>query len=114
MWDTNRLKSFFNDCKVMLPCEKAHWKLLPAIRKEYARIFIKEMGMSQKEVAKRLCISEAAVSHYAKNKRGRSGILNKEAKKFMNRLAKSGEKNCEKLLCSACKYSFKKGCCDSH
>lgn len=95
----------------MLPCERAHWKLIPAIRKEFARVLIEEMGLKQKDAAKRLCISEAAISHYSKNKRGDSGILDSETKKYINKLAKSNVKNCEKLLCTACKYALKQGCC---
>ena len=98
----------------MLPCEKAHWTLIPAIRKEFARVFIEEMGLKQKEAAKRLCISEAAISHYSKNKRGDTDVLNKKTKNQIRKLAKSGEKDCEKLLCTTCRFALKQGCCETH
>jgi uncharacterized protein len=53
-----------------LPQEIEIWYLIPALRKEFARIFVEDYGMKQKEVAKVLGITEASVSNYVKSKRG--------------------------------------------
>ncbi|MCX6800841.1 MAG: helix-turn-helix domain-containing protein [Candidatus Diapherotrites archaeon] len=95
----------------MLPCEKAHWTLIPAIRREFAKVYIEEIGLSQKEAAKRLCISEAAISHYVKGKRGNTSVLNKKTKKYIKKLARSGAKNGEKLICTTCKFAIKQNLC---
>ena len=68
------------------PCELVIWYLLPSVRSELAKELVK-IGFSQKEVAKRLGISEAAVSHYVKEKRGKKIDLDKEARNEIKRLA---------------------------
>lgn len=55
--------------KYILPQEIQVWYILPAIRKELARIFVKEKGLTQKETAKILSLTEAAVSQYLSEKR---------------------------------------------
>lgn len=49
--------------------------ILPAIRRELARIFIKEKKLSQKEAAKMLGLTEAAVSQYQHLKRAREVVF---------------------------------------
>jgi hypothetical protein len=51
------------------PCEIIIWYILPSIRSELVKKLI-ECGMSQKEVSKRLGITEATVSQYVNKKRG--------------------------------------------
>jgi len=53
----------------MIPCEIVVNELLPTIRKMAAVRMIKE-GKSQRETAKTLGLTEAAVSHYVSKKRG--------------------------------------------
>jgi predicted transcriptional regulator len=57
------------------PCEKILWYILPAIRKEFAKIMVHDYKMTQKEVAKKLGISNAAVSQYLSQKRGNIQIF---------------------------------------
>ena len=45
------------------------WYLLPALRRELTNIFIKEYGLSQKDVADILGVTEASISHYLSYKR---------------------------------------------
>lgn len=52
----------------LLPQEVEVWYVLPALRKELAKAFLK-MGKKKKDVAMLLKITQAAVSHYSKNKR---------------------------------------------
>ena len=49
--------------------------ILPAIRRELARIFIKEKKLSQKEAAKMLGLTEAAVSQYQHFKRAKEVVF---------------------------------------
>ena len=49
--------------------------ILPAIRRELARIFITEHDRSQKEAAKLLGITEAAVSQYRHSKRAKEVVF---------------------------------------
>ncbi len=60
--------------KVTYPQEIEVWYVLPAIRKHIAIALIKK-GMSQKEVAKIMGITEASISHYKKEKRASTEIL---------------------------------------
>ena len=49
--------------------------ILPAIRRELAKIFIKEHEMNQKEAAKILGLTEAAVSQYQHLKRAKEVVF---------------------------------------
>ncbi|MBI2660366.1 transcriptional regulator [Candidatus Woesearchaeota archaeon] len=49
--------------------------ILPAIRRELARIFIKEHKLSQKEAAKILGLTEAAISQYQHSKRAKEVVF---------------------------------------
>ena len=53
-----------------MPQEIEVWYLLPALRREIAKILINDHSLSQKKVAKLLGITESAVSQYLKEKRG--------------------------------------------
>ncbi len=55
--------------KIIHPQEIEAWYVLPLIRKELAMAMKKE-GLGQKEIAKLLGVTEAAVSQYVNNKRG--------------------------------------------
>ncbi|MBI2652395.1 hypothetical protein HYX00_02920 [Candidatus Woesearchaeota archaeon] len=49
--------------------------ILPAIRRELARVFIQEHKLSQKEAAKILGLTEAAVSQYQHSKRAKEVVF---------------------------------------
>ncbi len=49
--------------------------ILPAIRRELARIFIQEHKLSQKDAAKILGLTEAAVSQYQHSKRAKEVVF---------------------------------------
>jgi predicted transcriptional regulator len=53
-----------------LPQEIEIWYLIPALRREFAKIFVADYDLNQKKVAKLLQISEASVSHYTNAHRG--------------------------------------------
>lgn len=70
-----------------LPCELVVWYVLPSIRSELTRELIK-LGMSQKEVSKKLGITQAAVSQYVSKKRGYGIKFKKDVIEAIRKLAK--------------------------
>lgn len=80
--------------KGVMPQEIEVWYILPALRKEFSKIMVGK-GMTQREIAKKLYLTEAAVSQYLKGKRGGnldfSEDLQKEIKESANRLLKTGQ-----------------------
>lgn len=72
-----------------LPQEIEIWYLIPALRRELARIFISEFNLSQKQASKVLGITESAISQYVKSKRGNEL---KFSKKELNEIKKTSEK----------------------
>lgn len=52
-----------------LPQEIEVWYTIPAVRRELARRLVAN-GLTQRDVAKKLGVTEAAVSQYLSNKRG--------------------------------------------
>ncbi len=69
------------------PCEYIVWHGLPVLRKELAKSMIKDFGLKQKDVAKKLDISSSAISQYLNGKRGRPDITNEKVLKEINRSA---------------------------
>ena len=57
------------------PCEFMMWNGLPVIRKEIAESMINNYEMTQKDAAKKLGVTPAAVCQYVSNKRGKIKIL---------------------------------------
>lgn len=68
------------------PQEIEVWYILPAIRKELV-VALKETGKSQKDIAKLLNITEAAISQYTKEKRGMEISFPQELKEFIKKAA---------------------------
>ena len=52
----------------VMPQEIEVWYLIPALRREFTRIFIKDYGLTQKQTADILGITEAAISQYLRLK----------------------------------------------
>ncbi len=59
-------------------CEQITWKLLPAIRKEIARTMITKFGLTQRDAAKKLGVTPAAICQYLSQKRGHVDIKNQK------------------------------------
>ena len=53
-----------------MPQEIEVWYLIPALRKELAKVFVDKHHLSQKDAAQILGITESAISQYRKAKRG--------------------------------------------
>mgnify|MGYP001413296108 CR=1 FL=1 len=73
--------------KKLLPQEIEVWYLIPSLRKEFAKIFIKDYGLTQKKVAKILGITEAAISQYLNSKRGSESKFSVKEKKEIKKSA---------------------------
>lgn len=69
------------------PCELIVWYLLPAIRSELAKQ-IKKERFTQKDIAKKLGITPAAVSQYMSEKRGQDIEFPGNIKEMITALAK--------------------------
>ena len=63
--------------------------ILPAIRRELAKIFIQEHNLSQKEAANVLGLTEAAVSQYRHSKRAKEVVFSETVN---DEIRKSAEK----------------------
>lgn len=69
-----------------VPCELIIWNILPAIRREFARILVEDFNLTQRETAKKLGVTESAVSQYLKFKRGNAIKFDK---KMINEIGKA-------------------------
>ena len=89
----------------IMPQEIEVWYLIPTLRKELAKIFIKDYDLAQKKAAELLGISEAAVSQYVKEKRAKDIKFAKSEleiiKKTADKIVKD-KKNSMKYLYEAC------------
>jgi predicted transcriptional regulator len=88
-------------------CEYMMWNGLPVIRKEIAESMITDYGLSQKETAKKLGITPAAVCQYLSKKRGRSEVSDKkiltEIKLSAKTIIENGDGNIIVETCRICK-----------
>jgi predicted transcriptional regulator len=70
------------------PCQYSLWNGIPVIRKEIAVSLTKNFGLTQKETAKKLGITPAAVSQYLSKKRGNTKIIDQDVLIEINTTAK--------------------------
>ena len=70
--------------------------ILPAIRREFAKILVEEKNYSQKHAAKILDLTEAAISQYFSSKRAKEVVFSEdvieEIRKSVDRLIESSSK----------------------
>jgi len=90
-----------------IPCEIIVWEVLPAIRREIAKSLIKNHSLTQREAAKKLGLTEAAVSRYLSGKRGEIKIKDekilKEIEKSSNRIVKGEGHTTVIEICKICR-----------
>jgi len=88
------------------PCEIIVWHVLPAIRRELAKNMIEKHGLTQKEAAEKLGLTEAAVSRYKSGKRGYlempNGEIRKEIIKSVDKLINGGNTTVVIETCRIC------------
>ncbi|MEA2054866.1 MAG: transcriptional regulator [Candidatus Thermoplasmatota archaeon] len=91
--------------KGKVPCEIITWYILPAIRRELSAVIIKDYDMHQKDAAKLLGLTDAAISQYISKKRGNIdlGGMGKEEFEISARNIVDG-KPVEKEICRLCKF----------
>ena len=82
----------------IMPQEIEVWYLIPALRRELAKIFIKEHGLSQKKAAEILGITNAAISQYLSFKRGNEIKFSKNEIEKIKKTAKEIIKNNDDLM----------------
>ena len=104
--------------KQMMPQEVEVFYLIPALRKELAHLFVSEHGLSQREAAAILGLTESAISQYLKDKRASGITFTADEKKIV-------AEGCTAILAdreNAAKYIFSltvklrgsKSMCDLH
>ncbi|RLE38649.1 hypothetical protein DRJ17_03250 [Candidatus Woesearchaeota archaeon] len=81
-----------------MPQEIEVWFVLPAIRKELAKAMIVN-GATQREIAKIMGITEAAVSQYMKGKRATEVQFSKDIKMEIEKTARAILKEGGKYMC---------------
>jgi predicted transcriptional regulator len=90
-----------------IPCEIIVWRVLPVIRREFARNMIKNHKLTQKKTAQNLGLTEAAVSRYVSGKRGTSEILDgeilKEITKSVNQIVEGNGTSMIEETCRICR-----------
>jgi len=72
----------------LLPQEIEVWYIIPAVRKELARLLTRKYEMSYEAAGKILGISKAAISQYLSNKRANKIKLTPDVKKEVAKSAK--------------------------
>ena len=103
----------------LLPQEIEVWYIIPAIRKELAKLLTQQYEMSYEQAGNVLGVSKAAISQYLSNKRANKVKLSVEVKKEIEKSAKiiaKDQKNAlgemqrilryikiKKCLCTVCK-----------
>ena len=103
------------------PCEFMKWNGLPVIRREIAETMINNFGLSQKETAKKLGLTPAAVCQYISKKRGKIKIIDEKILQEINKSAKiiikHGENSTVRETCRICSIIRNEGIfpffCDS-
>lgn len=82
-----------------LPQEIEVWYLLPSMRRELTRVLLENHDLKQKEVAKLLGVTEAAISQYKKSKRAGDIVFDKSEKEIIKTYA-------EKMLKTPVKFQY--------
>jgi predicted transcriptional regulator len=90
------------------PCETIVWHVLPVIRKEFAKNLVRHHGFTQRKIALRLGISDAAVSRYIAGTRGNIVISNKKILKEIvtssGIIANGNKKTVTQETCRICSF----------
>ena len=88
-------------------CEHMMWNGLPVIRREIAESMINDFGLNQKETAKKLGITPAAVCQYVSKKRGKidikDDVILSEIKVSAEKIINNGNGHVISETCRICK-----------
>ena len=95
------------------PCEYMLWNGLPVIRRAIAENMIKNFGLTQKETAKQLGVTPAAICQYVNKKRGKIKIIDEDiSKEIINsakRIIHNNGSDVTSETCRICKIIRLKG-----
>ena len=95
-----------------LPCEFIAKYVIPSLRREIVRILSEEYEMSNREIAKKLDLTDAAVSQYLSGKRGAGFELNEKiltmVRESADRIAR-GKTSIDEEICKICETLKEKG-----
>ncbi len=87
-----------------LPCEKVIWNVLPTIRLSLTKK-LKENGLSQREIAKNLDLTDTAISRYLHGKRGKEIKFPKDIEDLLDEIVNDILNNSglvDKKICRVC------------
>lgn len=91
---------------MITPCEIIVWQYLPVIKKEIAKSLIDNFQLTQREVAKKLGLTESTISRYISGKRGKMVTLDdsilKEIKNSAERISKENGNAVIQEFCRIC------------
>jgi predicted transcriptional regulator len=90
--------------RMKLPCEQLVERL-PVIRSMITREMIETFNLTQEQTAKKLGITQSAVSHYLSGSRGTKIVSDKKLKAKVRKIAKGiieGKKKFPKSICNIC------------
>ena len=103
--------------KIKTPCEIIVWNIVPVIKKEFAKKLVSDYGLTQRETAKKLNTTEAAISRYISGKRGVLEITNEDVLNEIGKSTKIILKNNGKTvideICKICKIMKLKNLIDN-
>jgi len=104
--------------EIKMPQELEVWYVLPAIRRELAKVLISSYHLSQRDAASAIGITESAVSQYLKSKRGKGIVFDAKVIERINQSADNivNNKSCViKELQAICTFFKKTGyLCEMH
>lgn len=101
-----------------MPQEIEVWYILPALRKELAKIFVTEYKLSQKETAQMLGLTESAISQYLNEKRATEVSFSQEdlakIKETAKKIVRDKEQVLKYLYDISTKFRGSQVICDIH
>lgn len=101
-----------------MPQEVEVWYIIPALRRELAKIMIDNFSLTQKEVAEHMGITEAAVSQYISSKRAKEVVFSNavldEIKKSVKVILQNNEQLIPQMMRLTKLTGVKQVMCDIH
>ena len=85
-----------------ITCEIFVWEVLLVIRKEFTKSLIKNHSLTQWKIAKKLGLTEAAISRYIADERGKRKKLNKEIHESTSRICNGNNITVVEETCRIC------------
>jgi len=101
-----------------MPQEIEVWYIIPALRRELTKSMIEDFKLTQKQVAKHMALTEAAVSQYLSSKRAKDVIFTEavlnEIKKSASRIIENSKELVPEMMRLCHLTGVKQIMCDIH